>query len=340
MARLTALSGIGRKSAAIFLLEIDDRRLLLDLGAGLEVGEVPDLSGAGRVDAVLLSHAHVDRAGALNRLDEIGSPPVLASAECLRQLNGTRPAKAQALPETGRAEVAGLTVETGRAGHAPGGIWMRFETEAGGFLYTGDFSTEGALLSCDPFPRAASVLADASYGDRDEALADQIDRLARAARGGAVLPCPADGRGPDMVAGLSEAGLTVHACPVIAAECARLGFALPEAVTEETARPGMVIVADGPNAEHGLPAALRWRTGFRFIFSSHVPRSSPAHGMIASGAAEWMGWNVHPRLDDLVSLARTTGARQVLPAFLDLDAAPRLVAALGDRLNRATCAEV
>ncbi len=341
MARLTALSGLGRKSAAIFLLEIEGRRLLLDMGGGLELGESPDLSRAGRIDAVLLSHAHVDHVGALGRLDEIGTPPVFATPETLRQLpTELRPARSAALPDRGPAEVLGLRFDTGRSGHAPGGIWMRFPTLRGGFLYTGDFSTEAPLLRCDPFPRSATVLADASYGDREDSLACQIAALADAARDGAVLPCPADGRGPDMVAALTAAGLTVHACPQIAGEAERLTGTRPPEVTPETAQPVQIIVADGPNAEHGLPAALHNRPGFRYIFSGHVPRSSPAHAMITAGHARWMGWNVHPRLSDLLSMAETTRAARVVPAFVDLTTAPRLTAALGPRLRHCTSLEV
>ncbi|WP_353475651.1 MBL fold metallo-hydrolase (plasmid) [Salipiger sp. H15] len=341
MARLTALSGLGRKSAAVFLLETGGRRLLLDMGGGLEAGERPDIGRAGRIDAVLLSHAHVDHVGSLGRLDEIGRPPVFATRETLRQLPpALRPARSVVLPERGRAEVLGVALETGRSGHAPGGIWMRFATLRGGFLYTGDFSTEAPLLPCDPFPRSATVLADASYGDRDEALAAQIAALAEAARGGAVLPCPADGRGPDMVAALSAAGLEVRACPQIAAETLRLtGTAIPLACPA-SAEPRQVIVADGPNAEHGLPAALRDRPGFRFVFSGHVPRTSPAHAMIAEGRARWMGWNVHPRRSDLLALAETTRAERVLPAFVDLSTAPLLAAALGPRLRQCSSLEV
>ncbi|MBN9887316.1 MBL fold metallo-hydrolase [Salipiger abyssi] len=341
MARLTALSGLGRKSAAIFLLEIAGKRLLLDMGTGLEAGERPDLSGAGRIDAVLLSHAHSDHVGALDRLDEIGTPTVFASAETLRQLPPTlRPVQCVALPERGCADVLGVTVETGRAGHAPGGIWMRFDTDHGGFLYTGDFSTETALLACDPFPRAATVLADASYGDREVALSDQVAALAKAAERGAVLPCPADGRGPDMVAALSARGLEVHACAQIAGEMSRLTGTRPLRADADTARPGQIIVAAGPNAEEGLPAALRDRAGFRFVFSGHVPQTSPAHAMISEGRARWMGWNVHPRCSDVVALADGTGAARVLPAFVDLATAPNLVAELGPRLCRATSLEV
>ena len=341
MARLTAISGLGRKSAAVFLLEIEGRRLLLDLGDGLEKGERPDLAGAGRIDAVLLSHGHVDHVGALDRLDEIGMPAVFASEETLARLPaGFRPPDSRRLAERGQTDVLGLTVTTGRAGHAPGGIWIRFDTERGGFLYTGDFSMEGPLLACDPFPKTATVLADASYGDRDAALTDQIGLLAHAARGGAVLPCPSNGRGAEMVTALSRLGLAVHACERVAEETERLTGKAPPAANAETARPDQVIVASGSNAENGLPAALCIREDFRFIFSSHVPKTSPAHAMIAEGRALWMGWNVHPRLRDVIALAQDTQAERILPAFVDLATAPRLVAALGDRLVRESEADV
>ena len=328
--RLTALSGLGRKSAAVFLVELKGRRLLLDLGDGLEAGERPDLSGAGRIDAVILSHAHEDHAGGLDRLDEIGTPPVFASAETLRQLLHTPP-EAHALPEQGTAEVLGLPITLGRAGHAPGGIWMHLPS-AGGLLYTGDFSTEAPLLRCDPFPRVDTVIADASYGDRDTLLSDQITALAQAAEGGAVLPCPPFGRGADMVTALGALGLTVHACAEVAGECEQLTGLRPPVRDAATARPGDIIVAAGANGASGLPGALRDRPGFRFVFSSHVPDTSPARAMIDEGRAAWMGWNVHPRLRDLVALADTTGAKRLLPAFVDLATAPRLCDALGPRL--------
>ncbi len=333
MARLTAVSGLGRKSAALFLLELEGRRLLLDMGDGLEKGERPDLSTLGKIDAVLLSHVHIDHVGGLDRLHEIGNPPVYASLETLRCLpDHLKPKQYAALPEQGSAHILGLPVQTGRSGHAPGGIWMRFDTQRGGFLYTGDFSTEARLLVCDPFPRAASVLADTSYGDRSENLTDQIAELAVHAAKGAILPCPENGRGPDMVQALSAAGLMVHACAQIATETETLTGQVPPVVDAQTARPDQIIVASGPNAETGLPAAVLGRSDFRFIFSSHVPRTSPAHPLIATKQARWMGWNVHPRLSDVLTLANETGAEQVLPAFVKLDDAPQLVAALGPKL--------
>ncbi|RMC31571.1 MBL fold metallo-hydrolase [Paracoccus alkanivorans] len=341
MARLTAISGLGRKSAAIFLLEHSGRRLLLDLGAALEAGERPDLSSAGRVDAVLLSHAHIDHHGGLDRLDELGNPPVFATAETLRHLPPDLcPAAPHPLPLHGVTQVLGLPLQTGQAGHAPGGIWLHMPTEGGGFLYTGDFSTEAQALPFDPFPKAATVLADASYGDRDDALTDQVGHIAEAARAGAVLPAPSAGRGPDMIEALEARGLKIHACAAIAAEMRALRGRSVPVVGAHDARPDQVIVAAGSIAESGLPAALLARTEFRLIFSSHVPRSSPAHAAVSAGRARWMPWNVHPRRRDLLAMAEHCEARQVIPAFTDLAKAPLLCRALGARLIRETPVEV
>ncbi|MFC6491160.1 MBL fold metallo-hydrolase, partial [Nitratireductor sp. GCM10026969] len=98
--------------------------------------------------------------------------------------------------------------------------------------------------------------------------------------------------------------------------------------------PGDAIVATEANAEAGLAAALRARLGegFRFLFSSHVPAGTPAEALLQAGAAHWLGWNVHPRLEDVLDLADSCAAQRVVPVFLDVSEAPNLCAGLGDRL--------
>lgn len=331
MARLIALSGLGAKTPAAFLLELAGRRLLLDLGEGPEPGVRPDLSRAGRVDAILITHAHEDHCAALPLAAALGHPPVWATAETFALMPAElRPALRHLLPPAGETSVLGLPLTLGPAGHSPGGVWLHFATPGGGFTYTGDFSMESRSLPFVMPPAVATLLADASYGDRDTSLDDQVQAMAQAAKGGAVLPLPPAGRGADMALRLQAAGLSPLACPVIHAE---LRGALP-VVSAETARPDQVILCTGPNGESGLAADLLQRRagGFRFIFSSHVPRGTPAHDLIASGAARWMGWNVHPRRRDILALADATGARRVIPAFTDMAAAPNLAAALGPRL--------
>ncbi|WP_444666639.1 MBL fold metallo-hydrolase [Cereibacter changlensis] len=74
MPRLLALSGFDGKGPACFVLEIEGRRLMLDLGKGPDAGRLPDLSGAGRIDALILSHGHADHTGALPLRDRLGLP--------------------------------------------------------------------------------------------------------------------------------------------------------------------------------------------------------------------------------------------------------------------------
>ncbi len=158
--RITILSGLFAKGPAAVLVEAGGARLLFDLGRGPEPGAAVPLDGVGRVDALLLTHGHVYHAGALDRLTELGDPPVWATAElrALRDLpeGGT-------LPLSGSVEVAGLAVRTGRAGHAPGGVWLHLAAGEG-LLYTGDVLDRSEVLAFDPPPAAGTLLVDASYG--------------------------------------------------------------------------------------------------------------------------------------------------------------------------------
>ncbi|MCX8997343.1 MBL fold metallo-hydrolase [Rhizobiaceae bacterium BDR2-2] len=354
MAELTAISGLGGKLPAAFLLEISGRRLLFDLGEGPQPGVLPDMSGIGDVDAICLSHAHMDHAGALQLAARIGNPPVYATAATLRQipLGIIGSARRRILPARGEASIEGLVVTLGRSGHAPGGIWFHIAAD-GGFLYTGDWSSESTLLPFDPPPPATCMVTDVSYGDRDSSLANQIDIIATAAANGAVLPVPSGGRGPEMALALTQRGLTVRVCPQVRSEMEdlaadtddvippgqhrELSDFLAGAASSPDWQPGDVIVAAEANGEAGLSAELvsRRGDGFRFVFSSHVPAGTPAAGLLAAGKARWLPWNVHPRLRDTLRLAHETGARHIVPAF----AGPEDMAILRKRLKNRLCME-
>ncbi|WEK51291.1 MAG: MBL fold metallo-hydrolase [Candidatus Kaistia colombiensis] len=351
MAELTVVSGVGGKLPAAFLLEIGDARLLLDLGEGPEAGVLPDLSDVGRVDAILLSHAHIDHVGGLGLRTMIGNPPVHATTETWRQVPETRVAQADRhiLPLRGPAVVAGVPLTVGRCGHAPGGIWIH-TAEAGGFLYTGDWSVESTVFPFDPPPPAATVVTDASYGDREMALESQIEAIADAARDGAVLCVPAFGRGPEMALRLTGLGLRPKLCLAVRAEVAHLaadrsGLVAPGvaeafgrllATTDETpATPDDIVVATEANAEAGSAAELcaRRDEGFRFLFSGHVPPGTPAASLIAAGEARWLPWNVHPCLEDTLDLVDFVQARTVVAAFVAPSNMPILASRLGPSLS-------
>ncbi|HEV7277709.1 MAG TPA: MBL fold metallo-hydrolase [Devosiaceae bacterium] len=352
--KVCAISGFGVKGPAAFLLEAGHRRILLDLGEGPEAGVRPDPASIRRLDAIILSHAHADHCGALELAPTLGDPtiwctPLVADLVCAGRFGVVRH-----LPAMGEAMVEGLPVLTGRAGHAPGGVWMRIGGEHG-LLYSGDVSYESLLFPADTLPRAAALIVDASYGDYDTRLDRGIDHIAeRAANRPLLLPAPAGGRGIEMAVVLHERGFRVGLCPAHLALARVLiaapGLIAPGAATRLEAAvraaaplvldsvPQGVMIAATADAESGMAAELvrRWAgdASVRIIFTGYLAAGSPAMALVQEGQAEVVRWNVHPRLSDLRSMINQTQAQFVMPAFLAADAIPDLAAALelGDRL--------
>lgn len=332
MAVLTAFSGLGSKSPAAFLLEIAGRRILLDLGEGPTPGQRPDLEGIGSVDAIFLSHAHIDHVGAIDLWPELGHPPVFATQttfDALPLLGLYLPPEARCeLPPHGPARLLELAVTVGRTGHALGGIWLHLPHE-GGALYMGDWSRESGLLPFDPPPAAELVVTDLSYGDRDRALADQVRDLADSITPGTVLPVPILGRGADMALRLSALGLSPVVCPQIRAEMRDELPVLRAIATPSEARDGDVIIAaDTERAGDLVSGLIADPRGWRFVFTGHVAPGSVAAGLIRAGRAVRQPWNVHPRARDQLWLAGVTGAAHLVPAFGAPSDAPELARAL------------
>ncbi|MFH5773392.1 MBL fold metallo-hydrolase [Paracoccus sp. NGMCC 1.201697] len=332
MAILTAFSGLGGKAPAAFLLEIAGRRLLLDLGEGPRPGQRPDLEGIGPIDAIFLSHAHIDHVGAIDLWPGLGRPPVFATRatfDALPLLGLHLPPQAcHDLPARGPARLLDLPVTVGRDGHALGGLWLHLPQE-GGALYMGDWSRESEILPLDPPPPADLVITDLSYGDRDQPLAHQVQALADSITPGTVLPVPILGRGADMARHLSALGLSPVVCPQIRAEMLGALPALRVIATPSEARDGdVIIVADTERPGDLMSCLIADARGWRFVLTGHVAPGSAAAGLIADGRATRRNWNVHPRARDQIWLAGITRARHLVPAFGALDDAPYLAQAL------------
>lgn len=332
MARVTAISGLGGKGPACFLVETERARLLLDLGYGPGPGQWPDVSGVGRVDALLLSHGHRDHAGALKLAPQIGNPPLFATSAVLGRLG--RSAEATALPLNGEAEVCGIKVRTGRDGHAPGGVWLHLDV-GDGFLYTGDYGVESPIYVFDEPPPAATVVLDASYGDYADSMQDCADRLSPVfERGAALVPVPPDGRGPELA---YHVAITHRVLPCIGADL-RASLERMAGSEGDSLRPGVVgelarIARDAPpitgpkgilltghaDASDGVAASLAasWEREVRpeIVITGYFPSGSPARRMVDSGRACYLRWNAHPRLSDNVALVRAVKARTIMPAF-------------------------
>ncbi|MFN4282133.1 MAG: MBL fold metallo-hydrolase [Alphaproteobacteria bacterium] len=335
MNRLTAVSGLGGKGPACFLLESAGRRLLLDFGEGPQPGLLPDIDSIGKIDALALSHQHADHLGALRFLGRIGDPPVFASAYVARSVSGP----VHALPLQGRAEIAGIAVTTGRSGHAPGGLWLHFAV-ADGLLYMGDNCDESPLYAADAPPPAATAILDASYGAYDAPLADceaALDALV-ARPGRLLLPLPAQGRGPEIALHLLRRGVPTYLDEenrkVVAALLDEPSFVRPPA-RSDLARLLAASAASPAQAKAILvaPATLKSELAQRLIaeradaadisivFTGYTPPGTQAGDLLDRGQAEFLRWNIHPRLRDNAALVRAIGARQVLPAFGDADKA-------------------
>lgn len=334
MARLIAISGVGSKGPACFLVDTGHARLLLDLGYGPDLGQWPDVSGAGRVDALLLSHSHRDHAGGLRLASSVGDPALYATESVLARLG--RAADGRALPLRGEAPVCGVRVRAGRNGHAPGGIWLHLDV-GGGLLYTGDCSRESPVYAFDEPPPARTAILDGSYGDYAAALAGcQAQFAPLFERGAGLCPVPSDGRGPEMALHAARSrgrppgiGRDLRASlermageereslrPGVADELARLARDAPPAGDlRGLSFAGRADASDGEAAE--LVARWEREREPEIVFSGYFPPGSPARRLTETGRARYLRWNVHPRLPDNVALARAVGARTVMPAFGD-----------------------
>jgi Cft2 family RNA processing exonuclease len=343
---LRLISGVGAKGPACFLLETAGRRLMLDLGEGPPPGLFPNIDGVGGIDALVLSHGHKDHIGGLALLSKLGNPPVYATdivAHGLPKGIAVRP-----LPVGGQGEILGIAVETGRNGHAPGGIWLRFAI-GGSFIYTGDISAESFLYAYDPPTKpAATALLDCSYGSYEKPIAECWNKLASfVARGPLLLPVPANGRGPEIALELFRHGCTdIFVDETMQKALRQLtdsdGISLHERVRDEIKRLAAatkpiegargIMLAASADGTSGATAGLfnEWEQTSEpaILLTGYVNPTTPADRMAKIGRAATMRWNVHPRLSDTVALVRAVQAETVIPAFCDRAQLPALATAL------------
>jgi Cft2 family RNA processing exonuclease len=349
--KIIPISGYGIKGPACFLVETDGRRLLLDLGEGPEPGLKPDVARIGKVDAVLISHSHKDHIGSLDLLAEIGNPSVYAT-EIVKALHLETPlASALTLPLRGQTEILGISVTTGRASHAPGGVWMRIGGEDG-VLYSGDWTAESVLFPLDVMPQARHFICDAAYGVYDASVSDCRAQLITAAEQNAkiLLPMPPEGRGLETAIAFSEHGIEVALCPAHRRVAEKLIDDFPDTL-DETGRERLgrllaaagyaedancqsrVLIAAGATAESGLAKTLVERhlpnQDVGIIFTGHVPRRGIAAQLVASKRADQFRWNVHPRLRDVNAMLSIVRPEHFIPAFLPLEKIADLLAHLG-----------
>jgi Cft2 family RNA processing exonuclease len=342
---LRLISGVGAKGPACFVIETADRRLMLDLGEGPPPGFLPNVDNVGPLDALVLSHGHKDHVGGLQLLGKLGNPPVYATEIVARGL--PKNLTVRPLPIGGTGEVLGIEVTTGRNGHAPGGVWLHFAI-GGGFLYTGDWSTESILYAYDrPAKTAAIALIDCSYGNYNKSLGECWSALEPfAERGPLLLPVPANGRGPEIALEFLRYGRTdIYVDDAMDRALWQLCTtdtasvrgnvdddmkALAVTVKPIEAARGVMLAASADGTSGATKQLLQqWASLSEpaMVFTGYRAPDTPADRLIKSGRAEFLRWNVHPRLSDVVTLVQQIKAKTVIPAFCDRSQLPGLAQA-------------
>ncbi|MBI3894192.1 MAG: MBL fold metallo-hydrolase [Candidatus Wallbacteria bacterium] len=204
--RLTFLGGADEIGASSILVETSGCRVLVDCGlrmGGAARDPLPDLRSIqehGGLDAVVLTHAHLDHTGALPLLhSSLPNVPVFATAPTLTLLKvllfdavkimGGKLDHEGELPLYSQEAVEGLlarakptrflepyeltggavTLTHFPAGHILGASLVAIESAEGRVLVSGDFSVSDQITVPGTLPpklRADLVLVESTYGDR------------------------------------------------------------------------------------------------------------------------------------------------------------------------------
>ncbi|KJE36364.1 beta-lactamase [Thalassospira sp. HJ] len=335
-ARMRVLSGLGEKGPACLRLEFFNRRWLLDCGVGPESDQGFDPAWLNKVNAVFITHDHIDHIGAAGEIVDAGLP-IYCTEVTARSL--PKGANVVPLPPFGEIQVDGVTVTTGRTGHSFGGVWLHFEL-GGGVLYSGDFCQESGYFLYDVPPDAATVLLDASYGMEQLTQQVRIDGLltTMAKLDGQILfPVPPSGRAAEMALLFERHGLTdwsmddrcygqvkqvldAHGSDYVAGDAIRQLRALKDKAKHFNAD-ARLLLCHAPCATFGKARELidQWQDAGRMGSSAHVIFTGfmpiEARKMVEKGHAHFRRWNVHPLASHVIDLANQCHAMQVVPLF-------------------------
>lgn len=194
---LTVLGGTREVGKSALLLEAGGTSVLLDYGMKLIPKEHPEFPPIPeKVDAVLLSHTHLDHSGSLPRLVSKGfNVPIYGiditkeysellmydaikvaklkehdigygPREVRRTLNNFRPIEFNVPFKVGDLEVTAIN-----AGHIPGSVMFHIKYDGTSILYTGDFNTVPSRLmppaSVDDIPPVDILITESTYARKE-----------------------------------------------------------------------------------------------------------------------------------------------------------------------------
>lgn len=321
MPKVQVLSGFNGKAAAAILVEWQGKRLLLDAGGALHPGAPCRWAEGLDMDAILISHDHIDHIGGVALLPK--DVPLYCTPQVAQALPAGR--AWQPLLPSGRQQILGIPVTTGQAGHSLGGVWLHLGI-GGGVFYSGDASLESLLFPFDWPPSARIALLDASYGLYDRPQSECRQALRRRLDRPTVLPVPASGRALEMALWLHRQAGRSGIDWSLDDDC-REGLEqvlrLPQALRRrghdttlkqlldrrEPAAPQLRLVVDRDDSPRDWP-------GYRLLHTGYL--TPERQRQLEAGEVDWLRWNVHLRLSHLLALVHHLGAWQVIPLFTPL----------------------
>ncbi|MFH1473516.1 MAG: beta-CASP ribonuclease aCPSF1 [Candidatus Aenigmatarchaeota archaeon] len=248
--RMTALGGFREVGRSCILLQTPESRVLLDCGIKPGNNEFPYLTAPefdiNKLNAIVLSHAHLDHCGLIPLLYEMGyDGPLYLTAptrdlmvllcmdyiELTQREGRTPPYTTRGIKEAVKhsiclkyEEVSDITPDMRltllNSGHILGGSLVHVHIGNGmhNVLYTGDFKFDRTMLlepASNNFSRAETVITESTYGAREDITpkrADSESQVIEACnkvceRGGiALIPSFAVERSQDAMAILSRSG--------------------------------------------------------------------------------------------------------------------------------------
>ena len=211
--KFLSLGGINEHGRNCFLLQGKNHQVLLDCGLG-EEGEYPDFSliDVRKIDALFLSHSHLDHVGALKKLVSLGfKGKVYLSKETYDCMSYHDFEHEFLFPCGVFSLYPWLRVKTFRSGHCFGSLCFLFEMEDKKVVYTGDY-LEDSIFVCDSLRDMEADLAiiDGAYQDDENDMPLNKEKLIEliVKQKKVILPLPKNGRSAEVISLLSEHGIS------------------------------------------------------------------------------------------------------------------------------------
>ena len=210
-----SLGGIFEHGRNCFCIKGNKKQILLDCGEG-ETGDLPsfDLIDVSKVDALFVSHSHLDHTGAIKSLIEKGFKGNIYLSKPTYDCLSYKPSNVVFLKPNEELVIdSTLKVLPRRSGHCFGSLSFQIEIEDKTVLYTGDY-LESNVFKCDYLRdvKADLAIVDSAYTNEKNYLENKLSLsfLLFKLIGKTILPLPKNGRNMDIISLLNENDIPYH----------------------------------------------------------------------------------------------------------------------------------